>query len=49
MNRLGATLRQGGREILSNAHPEPYEPPVVEEIDACGDPVKTSPMISVNE
>jgi len=27
----------------------PYEPPTVEEIEACGDPVKTSPMISVNE
>lgn len=27
----------------------PYEPPAVEEIEDCGDPVKTSPMISINE
>jgi hypothetical protein len=26
----------------------PYEAPSVEEIEDCGDPIKTSPMISVD-
>ncbi len=25
-----------------------YEAPTVEEIDACGDPIKTSPIVSID-
>jgi hypothetical protein len=32
---------------MSVKQPEPYEPPSVEEIEACGDPIKTSPILSV--
>lgn len=32
----------------SEMRPQPYEPPSVEEVDTCGDPVKTSPMISID-
>lgn len=34
---------------MSQDNVTPYEPPSVEEIEACGDPVKTSPMISVDQ
>ncbi len=33
---------------MSDEH-TPYEAPSVEEVDTCGDMIKTSPMISVNE
>ena len=33
---------------FSAENPKPYESPSVEEIEDCGDPVKTSPMISID-
>lgn len=33
---------------MPNDSVNPYEPPSVEEIDNCDDPVKTSPMVSID-
>jgi len=33
---------------MPNDSVTPYESPSVEEVDTCGDPVKTSPMISID-
>jgi hypothetical protein len=33
---------------MSQDSDTPYEPPSVEELETCGDPVKTSPMISID-